>query len=127
MTRPRTLPVEDLPPQPRQLVEAGHGADRVDALRRQHLGKPLPRGEAPLPRIGDGVDAEEVDPAQQEGDHRGFEPAPPGQADRGHRGAVVHLRQHAAQCGAPHRIDAAGPAGAFRAAFRSPRRGRTAE
>ena len=43
------LAVEDLPSQPRQLVEAGHGADRVDALRRQHLGQPLPGGEAPLP------------------------------------------------------------------------------
>src|SRR5262249_5637124 len=67
-----------------QLSEGnGAGDDALEMPRAQVAGDALPHGEAHVAPRRRGVDAEQRNPAQDEGHHRGGELSPGGETDTG--------------------------------------------
>ena len=101
---------QDLSRQPRQILELRRRDHALQEIERQVAGEPGPGLLAPRLRAHHGIDAQQIDPAQQEGDHRRLQLGPARKTAGRHRGVVFELGQHLGQRAAAHRIDAAGPA-----------------
>ncbi len=80
------------------------------SVRAADRGQPPPGLDAQLERAHHRIDAEQIDAAQQERDHRRRQVAAAGEAAGRDAGAIFELRQDRRQGGAADRVDRAGPA-----------------